>query len=127
MPADGPRNPTTVEHTLIYKICPRADWDTALRDGVYHGSPDDRRDGFIHFSVRHQLAGTAAKHFHGQANLVLVSVDATALGTALRWEPSRGGDLFPHLYGSLPIAAARSVSDMPLDARGVPLVPESLA
>jgi uncharacterized protein (DUF952 family) len=124
MPANDLTGPATVDPTLIYKICPLTDWDVAQRDGFYRGSPDDLRDGFIHFSARHQLRGTAAKHFRDKEGLVLITVDALSLGAALRWETSRGGDLFPHLYGPLPIAAARAVTDLPLDATGIPLVPE---
>ena len=95
---------------IIYKICPRQAWDEAVRVGAYHGSADDRRDGFIHFSREAQVAGTLEKHFAGQRDLVLVSVDAAALGDALRFEPSRGGALFPHLYGSLATELALSVT-----------------
>ncbi len=94
---------------LIYKICPRADWEAAAGAGVYHGSPVDRRDGFIHFSTAAQVDGTLARHFAGQRDLVLVAVDATALGAALRYEPSRGGELFPHLYAALDVTHARAV------------------
>ena len=86
---------------LIYKICPRSLWDEALRLGRFDGAPVDHADGFIHFSTAAQVEVTAARHFAGEADLVLVAVDADSLGAALRWEPSRGGDLFPHLYGSL--------------------------
>lgn len=86
----------------IYKICSRAEWQAALEAGSYAGSADDARDGFIHFSLAHQLAATAAKYFAGRTDLVLLAVDADRLGTALRFEPSRGGELFPHLYASLP-------------------------
>jgi uncharacterized protein (DUF952 family) len=94
---------------LIYKICPRADWEGAVRAGVFRGSPVDRRDGFIHFSTAAQVGGTLARHFAGQRDLVLVAVDAAALGAALRYDPSRGGELFPHLYGPLDVAHARAV------------------
>ena len=91
--------------TTIYKICERAAWQEAKRAGVYHGSEVDRRDGFIHFSSAAQVAETAEKHFAGRADLMLVAVDGDALGSSLKWEPSRGGDLFPHLYAALPIKA----------------------
>lgn len=112
---------------LVYKICPRAAWETARRDGQLGGSADDARDGFIHFSAPHQLAATAARHFRGQADLVLVGVDAAALGPALKWEPSRGGELFPHLYAALPVSAVRSVIALPLGEDGVPRIPEPSA
>lgn len=93
----------------IYKICSRDEWNEAVRDGFYRGSADDLRDGYIHFSRAHQVAGTLNKYYLGRDDLVLVEVDARALGQALRYEPSRGGDLFPHLYGPLAVATAHSV------------------
>src|SRR5262245_36617767 len=87
--------------TLIYKICPRPLWQEAERAGVFRGAPVDRADGYIHFSTAEQVRETAAKHFDGQADLVVVAVEAETLGATLRWEPSRGGALFPHLYGEL--------------------------
>jgi uncharacterized protein (DUF952 family) len=111
---------------LIYKISPRAAWRRAEADGVFSGAPVDVKDGFIHFSAAHQLRETATKHFAGEADLVLATIDADTLGAALRWEASRGGDLFPHLYGPLPMSAVREVFDLPLDADGLPLVPDSI-
>lgn len=97
--------------TTIYKICGQALWhaagSAAGSEGVFRGTPADTRDGFIHFSTAAQLAATAAKHFAGATDLMLLAVDADALGPALRWEPSRGGDLFPHLYAALPLSAVR--------------------
>jgi uncharacterized protein (DUF952 family) len=106
--------------SLIYKILPRAAWDEALDRGRFDGSPVDLQDGYIHFSTAAQAQETAAKHFHGQADLVVVAVEADALGPALRWEPSRGGQLFPHLYAPLDPALARGVSAAPLGADGAP-------
>ena len=97
-----------VETKLIYKICARAEWSAALAAGSYTGSADDARDGFIHFSTAAQLEATAAKYFAGRADLVLLEVDATQLRSPLRFEPSRGGELFPHLYGVLPLHAVLS-------------------
>lgn len=91
----------------IYKIVPAALWRAAEAAGVFAGSPVDVRDGFIHFSTKAQLAETAAKHFAGQTDLLLVEVDAGQLD--IRWEPSRGGALFPHLYGVLRMSAVESV------------------
>ena len=91
--------------TRIYKICARTAWEKAEPAGQYTGSEVDRRDGFIHFSTAGQLPGTAARHFAGLADLVLVAVDSEALGDALKWEPSRGGELFPHLYAALSLSA----------------------
>ncbi len=104
--------------SIIYKICPAALWHAAERTGRFRGSEVDRNDGFIHFSTAAQVVETAAKHFSGQRDLLLVSVDAAALGTALKWEPSRGGALFPHFYGELDVAAVRNVEPLPLDADG---------
>ena len=98
----------------VYKICSRVDWDTAVVDGVYAGSAHDRADGFIHFSTAAQARETAAKHFAAQTGLVLVAIDPERLNAgALKWEPSRGGDLFPHLYADLPTDAALWVKDLP--------------
>ena len=106
--------------SLIYKILPRAAWDEAVAQGRFDGSPVDLQDGFIHFSTAEQARETAAKHFHGHAGLVVAAFDADELGAALRWEPSRGGQLFPHLYGPLDPAMARSVTPAPLGDDGVP-------
>lgn len=102
--------------TMVFKILPRADWDAALREGVYRGSAADHRDGFIHFSTRDQIDGTLARHFAGQVGLVLVAVDARALGEALKYEPARDGQLFPHLYGELPTHLAIDVTQIASDA-----------
>ncbi len=104
--------------TLIYKIATRAEWDAAQALSRYQGSGDDALDGFIHFSSRELLAATAAKHFAGQGDLVLVAVDGEQLGERLRWEPSRGGELFPHLYGPLSLEAVIGVADLPSGAQG---------
>jgi uncharacterized protein (DUF952 family) len=94
---------------LIYKICTRAEWEAAVSQGAYRGSPVDLRDGFIHFSQEHQVAETLSRHFAGQRDLVRVSIDPAALGPSLRYEPSRGGELFPHLYGPLPVSLVNEV------------------
>jgi uncharacterized protein (DUF952 family) len=106
--------------TLIYKILPRADWEAALAAGRFDGSPVDLKDGYIHFSTAAQAQETAARHFRGQAGLVVVAFEAETLGADLRWEPSRGGQLFPHLYGPLHPGLATRVSEAPLGADGVP-------
>jgi uncharacterized protein (DUF952 family) len=108
---------------LIYHMCLCDEWELAVHSGTYAGSSQDRGDGFIHFSTAEQLPESARRHRRGQAGLVLLAVDPHMLGEALRWEPSRHGALFPHLYGTLPLAAVRSICDLPLDADGVPLVP----
>lgn len=89
----------------IYKLCSRTLWEEAQVTGIFTGAPIDHRDGFIHFSTAEQLAETATKHFAGQRDLMLLTVDAPQLGDALKFEPSRGGQLFPHLYAPLPLAA----------------------
>ncbi len=110
----------------IYKISPASAWREAERAGVYRGSADDLRDGFIHFSTASQVAGTARKHFSGQTGLFLIAVDADALGDALRWEPSRHDELFPHLYGELDLGAVIAVYDLPARADGTHAIPETL-
>jgi len=110
--------------TLIYKIAPAALWARAEAAGVFTGAPVDHHDGYIHFSTAAQARETAAKHFAGQAGLKLVAVESAALGEALKWEVSRGGALFPHLYAPLPLTAVRWVKDLPLDADGAHIFPE---
>jgi uncharacterized protein (DUF952 family) len=104
--------------TRIYKVCGAGEWAAADLAGVYEGSADDARDGFIHFSTAAQLAETLARHFAGRDDLVLIAVEADGLGESLKWEPSRGGTLFPHFYGVLPVAAALWVKPLPRDASG---------
>lgn len=104
---------------VAYKLADRADWAAARAAGIWSGSAVDHTDGYIHLSTGAQLAATAAKHYAGQASLVLATVDLTALGEALKWEPSRGGDLFPHLYAPLPLAAVTAERDLSVDADGV--------
>ncbi len=108
----------------IYKICPASLWHAATKAGIFRGSDVDLRDGFIHFSTAIQVFETAARHFAGAGDLVLVAVDERRLGPALRYEPSRGGDLFPHLYGSLDPNLAVWVKPLPLGADGGHLFPE---
>lgn len=103
---------------LIFKICPQALWGAAVEKGVFDGAPIDAQDGYIHFSTDAQVQETAAKHFAGQADLVLVAVEEAELGDALRYEASRGGDLFPHHFGTLPLSAVRWVRPLPLGPDG---------
>ena len=103
---------------IIYKIVPATLWHRAEQEGIFRGSEHDKRDGFIHFSTAEQAAETAAKHFAGQDDLLLVAVEAAALGDALKWEPSRGGALFPHLYGGLSLQSVISVAELPLGPDG---------
>jgi uncharacterized protein (DUF952 family) len=113
--------------STIYKICTAAEWHAAEHAGAYGGSAVDRRDGFIHFSTAEQVAETAARHFAGQRDLVLIAVDTEKLGDRLKWEPSRGEALFPHLYGELALAAVLRVDPLPLDASGRHVFPKSIA
>lgn len=101
--------------TRIYKIVPSSLWSEAEKAGRFSGAPVDHADGFIHFSAVDQLRETAAKHFAGQSDLLLVTVEAEALGPALKWEPSRGGALFPHLYAALSVADVADVRPLPPD------------
>ena len=107
----------------IYHMCRRGEWDVALAAGVYAGSSQDKADGFIHFSSAEHVVASAAKHRAGQSGLVLIAVDAGMLGAALRWEASRGGALFPHLYGPLPVTAVRWAKSLPLGADGRHIFP----
>jgi len=108
----------------IYKICPASAWREAERQGVYRGNADDISDGFIHFSTSPQVTETARKHFAGQTGLFLIAVDAEALGAALRWEPSRNDELFPHLYGELDLGAVTGIYDMRARSDGTHDIPE---
>ena len=106
---------------IIYHMCKRNEWRQVAN--AYHGSSQDQADGFIHFSTAAQVRESAARHRAGQPDLVLLAVATAALGDALRWEPSRGGALFPHLYGPLPVAAVVAVHDLPLGPDGLHLFP----
>ena len=105
-------------HRTIYKIATESTWREAEKAGVFKGAAIDLSDGYIHFSTAEQVKETAARHFAGQADLVLVAVDVDKLGEALKYEVSRGGALFPHLYAPLDPATARWVKPLPLDADG---------
>ena len=103
---------------LVYKIVAAEEWTKAEAAGVFEGAAIDRADGFIHFSTAEQAPETAAKWFAGRADLALAAIDAEALGADLRWEPSRGGALFPHLYGALPMSAVVWSRPLPLGPDG---------
>ena len=108
---------------LIYHMCRAEEWQAARNVGFYAGSSQDAADGFIHFSTAAQVMESAARHRAGQSDLLLLAVDPAALGAALRWESSRGGQLFPHLYGALPCAAVRRVDPLPLAGDGRHMFP----
>jgi len=110
----------------IYHMCRADEWEGAHVSGAYHGSSQDAADGFIHFSTALQVRTSAAKHRSGQIGLVLLTVDPGPLGDALKWEPSRGGDLFPHLYGPLPVSAVISVDPLLLGVDGLHVFPDSI-
>ncbi|MBM6583521.1 DUF952 domain-containing protein [Microvirga sp. BT689] len=109
---------------IIYKICPQLLWREAEKAGFFVGAPIDIQDGYLHFSTAEQVRETAAKHFAGQTDLLLIAIDADSLGEALRDEPSRGGDLFPHLYAPLPLSAVRWVKPLPLGDDGQHIFPD---
>ncbi len=109
--------------THVYKILTRRAWEEAEVSGAYIGSPLDLKDGFIHLSTAAQAEETARLHFRGQADLIIVGFVADAFGETLRWEASRGGQLFPHLFKALPVKAAVSIDALPLDAGQSPIVP----
>jgi uncharacterized protein (DUF952 family) len=111
---------------LIYKISDSENWAEATARGRFDGSADDTRDGFIHLSTAAQARETAAKHFAGRANLIIVAVEADRLGAALKWEPSRGGALFPHCYGPLSLSAVVWSRPLPLDANGRHVMPDEV-
>jgi uncharacterized protein (DUF952 family) len=111
----------------IYKIANRDAWDKARCDGQFAGSADDLRDGYIHLSTATQVKGTLSKHFGGQRDLILIEIDAVVLGTLLKWEPSRGGALFPHLYAPLEMQAVISETPLELGEDGQHRLPQDLA
>ena len=105
---------------LIYKIVPQIEWDAAEKTGVFTGSPVDVKDGFIHFSTADQVAETANKHFKGLSNLLLITVDEDLLDSdALKYEISRGGDLFPHLYEALMLDSVVGVAKFEANEQGL--------
>jgi len=112
---------------LIYKICPEALWRDAERAGRFEGAPVDLADGYIHFSTAEQVRETVARHFTGQTDLLLIAIEDEKLGPALRYEPSRGGAMFPHLYAALDPKMARWISPLPAQPGGSHLVPEDVA
>jgi len=108
---------------IIYHLCKRDDWQAAERAGYYLGSATDRRDGFIHFSTAAQVAGSAERYHAGEPNLVLLAVDTARLGPDLKWEPSGGGDLFPHLYTRMPVSAVVGVRALSIGSDGRHVIP----
>lgn len=124
----------TAKPSQIYHICRRIDWEAGLDGDLYHAPDSDRADGFLHFSTGAQIVESAARHRAGQAGLVLIELDIGKLGPGklgpasdndLRWEPSRNGALFPHLYGPIPLAAVTAVTDLPLGPDGLHVFSET--
>lgn len=111
---------------VIYKVVSDHEWAAAKQAGVYTGSAVDIQDGFIHLSSADQLKETVSKHFAGQTDLLLLAVEAESLGETLKWEPSRGGALFPHVYGNLPLSAVRSAEPLPLSDDGNHVFPDRI-
>jgi len=112
---------------LVYKIVSEHEWVAAEAEGRYIGSPVDLDDGFMHFSTAGQAPETASRHFSGRKGLLLVAVEVAALGEAPKWEPSRGGALFPHLYDVLSLEAVARVDPLPVDENGEHVFPAHLA
>ena len=108
---------------MIYHMSPAETWQEAVQAGIYRGTADDLRDGFIHFSTAEQIAESARRHRAGQTGLVLIAIESARLGDGLKWEKSRGGALFPHLYGALDPAEAASVRPLPLGPDGEHVFP----
>lgn len=111
---------------VVYKIVRAAEWDGAREAGVFEGSADDERDGFIHLSRAAQLRTTLEKHFAGEDGLLLVSLRVDGLGGDLKWERSRGGENFPHLYAPLKLTCAHSVVPIHRDSEGNAILPSDL-
>jgi uncharacterized protein (DUF952 family) len=109
---------------IIYHMCRADEWAAAVAAGTYRGSSQDQADGFIHFSTKEQIVESARRHRAGQAGLLLLAVDATRLGDRLKWEKSRAGDLFPHLYGPLAPTESASVRPLPLGPDGLHVFPQ---
>jgi len=111
---------------MIYHLARKAEWDSSTETGIYQGTAEDRADGFLHFSTADQIAESARKHRAGERDLVLLFVDESTLDDKLVWEPSRGGQLFPHLYASLSVSAVVKTADLPLDESGTHIFPEDM-
>jgi len=113
----------TVTSKTIYKICSKEEWEIACETKCFEGVTIDLLDGFIHFSTASQVQQTARLHFKERKGLVLVAIEAKCLGDDLKWEAARGGELFPHLYGTLDVGAAKSVTDLPVAEDGSHIFP----
>lgn len=103
---------------FLYKVASSEDWQQVLSDGTFRGFGIDLEDGFIHLSTGDQIKETVRRYFAGRADLMLIVIDGGGLGQTLRWEPSRGGDLFPHVYGTIPMSAVQQAEPLPLGENG---------
>jgi uncharacterized protein (DUF952 family) len=112
--------------SLIFKICPRAEWEKSEHVRAYQGSQKDREDGFLHFSTAEQLVGTLAKYYADADDLLLIAVSSEALGAALKYEVSRNGEPFPHLYGTLSYHCVKWAKDLRRDADGKFILPDEI-
>jgi uncharacterized protein (DUF952 family) len=115
-----------VMKNFIYKLFRRGEWAEAKKAGIFLGSPHDRRDGYIHFSDAHQVRTTFSKYFAGEDRPILAAIAAADAGENLKWEVSRGGDKFPHLYGPLNLKSVRAVFEIVRDAAGSPIFPPEI-
>ena len=113
--------------SLVFKVLRCAEWTAAQATGVFTGSPADARDGFIHLSAAHQVRGVCERHFAGEDDLVLLTIEADRLGPALKWETSHKGEAYPHLYGTLPLALVRAVAEIPRGRDGRLKFPHEIA
>jgi uncharacterized protein (DUF952 family) len=111
---------------LIYKLFRHNEWGEAGKSGIFVGSPDDRRDGFIHLSAAHQVRTTYSKYFAAEDRPILAAISAADAGPNLKWETSRGGDTFPHLYGALDLRLVRAVFEIVRDEAGNPVFPPDI-
>jgi uncharacterized protein (DUF952 family) len=109
---------------IVFKIATDHEWSNAIASGIYEGSADDHRDGFIHLSSQHQLRGTLEKHFKGKGDLVLIAFEASTLAPDIKWEQSRDGDLFPHVYGKISVSKALWQRSLHNDDNGIPQIDE---
>ena len=112
---------------FVYKVLADAAYEAAKSEGQFFGNGDDLRDGFIHLSAPHQVEGTLAKHYPGQEDLLLLALDPERLGPGLKWEPSRGGGMFPHLYGALPLNAVVAADPLRIDDDNRHILPEGVS
>jgi uncharacterized protein (DUF952 family) len=108
---------------IIYHMCKVEEWKAVYESGVYWGSSQDQEDGFIHFSTAEYIVDSAAKHRAGQDGLLLLSVDSDTLGDAVKWEEARGGILFPHVYGGLPVSSVSEMEPLPVGSDGKHIFP----